>query len=127
MDLDDIEIQSVEVINNPDGTQTCRIGYIPKPRSMQDPYKRAQVQFVQMGPDPQPSDYTAGIPDRPTIPQAGAAGSPGPEPRNNPIKNPPTRSLKFPIPFHQRSLETRKRQGAGDRLRSSNTSFKSSS
>ena len=83
MDLDDIEIQSVEVINNPDGTQTCRIGYVPKPRHLQDPYRRSQVQFVQMGRTPNPVT-TPGI----YTPQSPRPAPPAPrtEPRNNPAK-----------------------------------------
>ena len=95
MDLDDIEIQSVEVINNPDGTRTCRIGYVPKPRSMQDPYKRAQVQFVQMGPAPNPAP--TGIPDRPQPPRP-APPAPPPKPRTNPIK---PLQASFPTPLKE--------------------------
>ena len=47
MDLDNIEIQTVEVLTAPDGKQICRIHYVTKPLDQQDPAVRARVQFVE--------------------------------------------------------------------------------
>ena len=106
MDLDDIEIQSVEVINNPDGTQTCRIGYITKPLAQQDPYRRAQVQFVEnrtaskpirpmnrkpAAQPPIPAQTSSAPPPRP------AAPAPPPNPRTNPTVATSIRPLTSPL------------------------------
>ena len=54
MDLDDIEIQTVEVVRTPDGSRICRIYYVKKPLAQQDPAKRAKVQFVDNTPSRNP-------------------------------------------------------------------------
>ena len=48
MDLDDIEIKTVEVLRSPDGTRFCRISYVRKPPALQDPEVKARVQFVEI-------------------------------------------------------------------------------
>ena len=54
MDLDDIEIQTVEVVRAPDGSRTCRLYYVRKPLSQQDPAIKARVQFIENTPSPNP-------------------------------------------------------------------------
>ena len=99
MDLDEIEIQSVEVINNPDGTQTCRIGYIPKPLAQQDPYRRAQVQFVENQTVSKPIRTPTKVPIPVSIPTSIPASIPAqrPAPPTKPQTNPTTTTSIRPL------------------------------